>query len=1157
MSIAIADVDAVVTLGRELDRSAAHREPSVYNPARMLPMPQIETLLAVCFLVTSLGAQYPPGPRVLDVSHVETTGGDPDTRIAVRLRDAMEAVRSGNRSRALEHFEAALGLDPVNKEVLRSLVEASRDAPESQALWLRRYWLATMDERGRARLDRNLTTTLQGSLEMSNPEPLAKARAAAIAELERFVTKLPPRGWDALGNGLLARWACDVAIELMRAAPSLRKKYGAAFDEALERHEPDQAAVLTSLAKVMQTSAKNDDSAANDLRMRAARCLTGLGAQAAFKKLEGPKPPDVSRVRALAQTARGKLRAKIEAEAEEETTFRIETLRSMNATEREAFTAEHRHWSKPAIGISPGGLYVVQTTCGHGTLLGALETIELHHRRLANWFGKDPFQSRPGTIRIVPDHAGLESEDSPFWWAGGFQSGDLTVVKFAWGSVAGLGRTLTHELTHRFDGVLEPSLPSWLGEGRAVWTAGAYGNANDERFVDNHLNPYDMQTALVRGYGGGGKLQQLLEGTIDDYRDNYPVGHALFVFLRSWQIEKKRVFEKRLDAYMRRIRAGRKDPHKFFLEHFADGKQGRPDGWDAFLKEWNEFLGGCYKKAWNEEVAWFDERYSRELSRPTRGARVLDRPTFTWTRNRAEPWFGQEHAAEAGPVLAEAGHRREAAAALLWSLRTDGFVFENARLLKSLLEELGQEDAAWALGYELHYQSTSASSPMLPPFAARLSRLFAYAKDLQDAASRAAEAKHGAIARVLANESRWLHRFVGGPSKPIPDATTPLDLALYPRLEAPRRLDLLGLTEEGLTGYEERRVANLWFMDADGNLHVGREKPRDKTGVLDRSIHIRDAYVRANQWQQPGQYVFRTRVHFTTSYVSGAILLGITRRDRNVRVSFNAGDYLYAIGRSDEVKKTDSMRIGVEGLWDREGGLGMSSGSRKFDFARPATSFTLEVRVDGPTAWISVDGRRLCTYTTPSLTPIEGYIGAAMHSGAVRLQEPTVQRIDRGAMAGTASSTGLSLVRPSENLHAILGAPTDGFPTATHGTVVLWLPTKEGEKFEGKSEAIGRRDIDKLIQGPLEYPQKWVIAYPKAWSSARKDRLKIDSAGYGQGRVELVEHDSPAPLGESPWLLFLDDVGVLRVAERLTMKPGGLGTLRRWMRQFRAHETRD
>ena len=38
--------------------------------------------------------------------------------------------------------------------------------------------------------------------------------------------------------------------------------------------------MLTSLAKVMQTSAKNDDSAANDLRMRAARCLTGLGAQA-------------------------------------------------------------------------------------------------------------------------------------------------------------------------------------------------------------------------------------------------------------------------------------------------------------------------------------------------------------------------------------------------------------------------------------------------------------------------------------------------------------------------------------------------------------------------------------------------------------------------------------------------------------------------------------------------------------------------------------------------------------------------------------------------------------------------------------------------------------------------------------------------------------
>ena len=59
-----------------------------------------------------------------------------------------------------------------------------------------------------------------------------------------------------------------------------------------------------------------------------------------------------------------------------------------------------------------------------------------------------PFDGRRGVARIVPEVDDLETEGAPYWWAAGFQSGDRTTVRFSWGTIPGLGRTLTHELTH-------------------------------------------------------------------------------------------------------------------------------------------------------------------------------------------------------------------------------------------------------------------------------------------------------------------------------------------------------------------------------------------------------------------------------------------------------------------------------------------------------------------------------------------------------------------------------------------------------------------------------------------------------------------------------------------------------------------------------------
>src|SRR5690606_29548560 len=117
-------------------------------------------------------------------------------------------------------------------------------------------------------------------------------------------------------------------------------------------------------------------------------------------------------------------------------------------------------------------------------------------------YGQDPFLDRPGTVRIVPEAEGLEAEGVPYWWAGGFQSGDLTVLRFSASNIPDLGRGLTHELTHRFDGATYPGLPAWLMEGKAVWTGGAYDAMTDEEFIANDANAGTMDQTMRKGYGG-------------------------------------------------------------------------------------------------------------------------------------------------------------------------------------------------------------------------------------------------------------------------------------------------------------------------------------------------------------------------------------------------------------------------------------------------------------------------------------------------------------------------------------------------------------------------------------------------------------------------------------------------------------------------------
>ena len=60
-----------------------------------------------------------------------------------------------------------------------------------------------------------------------------------------------------------------------------------------------------------------------------------------------------------------------------------------------------------------------------------------------------------------------------------------------------MGRLLTHELTHRFDGVMHPFQRAWYVEGHAVWTGGHYAKMRDVDCVEDFLQVGTCATTLV------------------------------------------------------------------------------------------------------------------------------------------------------------------------------------------------------------------------------------------------------------------------------------------------------------------------------------------------------------------------------------------------------------------------------------------------------------------------------------------------------------------------------------------------------------------------------------------------------------------------------------------------------------------------------------
>jgi hypothetical protein len=906
------------------------------------------------------------------------------------LEAGERALAAGRRDEAARHFIEAWAWRGPSAELAGLLLRAAEGDVDAVKLWAHVYAGLAGDSRGKVKLPADLARIVGKD---PHVPALVAARAAAVAELLKLAGASERKGAKEPGELLVARWLRRAARMLAADAPALVGDAGVELDPRLSTPGDVHAELIGALeAELARARVAHRLADAVDL----ARVLRGLGRQAGLKDLQGEAPDGMEAVERRALAELEDLRAELGRGERPWTVAELEALSARNPAGapralQEAFTRAHASMGAPAVAVSPTGKYRIETECGFETLLGVARTIEAHHARLVAFYGRDPFDGgsgRQGIVRIVPEASGLEAEGAPFFWAGGFQSGDVTTLRFSLGDVEGLGHGLVHELTHRFDGALFPGQMAWLGEGKAVWTGAAYGGWRDAVFVPNHASFGTIERAWIKGYGGVEKLKKLLDGTIEEYRDNYFAGYALYVFLMTEREGERAPFAGRMREYMEGGFRGNRDPLAWFGKHFVDGREGRPETYEELAERFHAWTGGFY---WQDRKPW-TSRYTGDVPDTAERALVHDAPTWTWSRARAEPSFGQDHARAGARLLARLGRAREAADAFVWGLSQDGRTPRAERELAALADGLGRDEAAWVLRAELG-RSAGEAPLKLPRTRALLAELEAAARDC--AAAGAARA-----AGALAADHDRLAAFVGAPALARPGAEAwarhPFDRPAEPLgVAGAARSGFDGWVEDGLTGYEDLRVEGLWYAAEDGALHVGRERPRAGTGTMDRSAHQRQAFVRSTRWNLPGRYVVSAQVQLTTSFVDAALVIGYTRRDRNVRVHLNAGDFLYSIGVKEGAEEIKSVGWRCDGLFDRDNALPGARPGGVVDFGRPVSAIHVDLLVDGATLHVIVDGAERGTYRTADGAPIEGYAGFATGMGAIKVQRPTVQRLDR------------------------------------------------------------------------------------------------------------------------------------------------------------------
>ena len=126
-------------------------------------------------------------------------------------------------------------------------------------------------------------------------------------------------------------------------------------------------------------------------------------------------------------------------------------------------------------------------------------------------------------------------------------------------------------------------MPAWLVEGRAVYTGGATLWPQSQKIETRAVSFGAMYRTMIRGYRSQKNLKKLIEGTIDDYRDNYQAGYTLWVFLTRFAKDK---YGGKVQPYLKSFRAKPGWPAlQRFGYYFLDGRQGRPKKFADFDKQ--------------------------------------------------------------------------------------------------------------------------------------------------------------------------------------------------------------------------------------------------------------------------------------------------------------------------------------------------------------------------------------------------------------------------------------------------------------------------------------------------------------------------------------------------------------------------------------------
>ena len=374
-------------------------------------------------------------------------------------------------------------------------------------------------------------------------------------------------------------------------------------------------------------------------------------------------------------------------------------------------------------------------------------------------------------------------------------------------------------------------------------------------------------------------------------------------------------------------------------------------------------------------------------------------------------------------------------------------------------------------------------------------------------------------------------------------------------------------------GYEEHRRPGLWYTTVNGDVHVGRKKPRKGTGSMDRAAHHGHAFTRSDRYVLPGHYRISTRIKFTTSYVSGAVIFGMTRRDLNLRFNFSAGDLMYAIGESQEEPAFDAVPWSVSGRWTRDGALPGSVASGRAAFEKKLPAFDLDLEVEGPAVRVLINGDWAGTYHTVDGAPIEGHVGFASGYGAFIAQQPRVERLDRDELArGLPRAPGLDLASPRCRPFAeIVNLPFRGIERQTNGFIMAWIPmpwvaTGETLELSGVEEQVRKaaRKLTELLDRK-SCPQNLVVALPAALGEARIAALKNELSVELTPPPRFATHAFPAsihtpdpvtPDGNRRWLFFVDTWSVIRVAQPLSgalLQSDFDEALDHWITVFRDH----